>query len=87
MLQAEIYLNYKSGLDQYSGIKDMAVNHKVLTQTGSTFQIGIESEDGKRKVGDKIGYYKNWRKDIELWEDFIIPELDKKLKSAYKYGK
>jgi hypothetical protein len=29
-------------------------------------------------VGDKIGYYKNFRKDIELWENFIIPELDKK---------
>ena len=87
LLQAEIYLNYKSGLDRYSGVKDMAVNHGVLTQTGSTFQINIDSEDGKRKVGDKIGYYKNWRKDEDLWENYIIPELDKKLKSAYKYGK
>ncbi len=86
-LQAEIYLNFRTGLDKYSGLKDMAVNHGILTQTGSTFQIGMESEDGKRKVGDKIGYYKNWRKDVDLWENFIIPELDKKLKSVYSYGK
>ena len=32
-------------------------------------------------------YYKNWKKDKELWENFIIPELDKKLKLVYSYGK
>ena len=86
-LQAEIYLNFRTGLDRYSGLKDMAVNHGILTQTGSTFQIGMESKDEKFKAGDKIGYYKNWKKDKELWENFIIPELDKKLKLVYSYGK
>ena len=86
-LQAEIYLNFKTGLDRYSGLRDMAVNHGILTQTGSTYQIGMQSKDDKFKAGDKIGYYKNWKKDKELWEKFIIPELDEKLKTAYKYGK
>jgi RecA/RadA recombinase len=86
-LQAEIYLNFKTGLDKYSGITEMAVNHGVLTQTGATFQIGMDSECKKWKTGDKIGYKKNWSKDLELWENFIIPELDKKLEIAYKYGK
>lgn len=84
-LQAEIYLNFKTGLDKYSGLKDMAVNHGVLTQTGSTFQIGTDG-NSKYKKNDKIGFYKNWRADIDLWEKYIIPELDKKLALAYKYG-
>jgi RecA/RadA recombinase len=86
-LTAEIYLNFKTGLDKYSGLKDMAVNHGVLVQTGSTFQLGVTSDDGKYKANDKIGYYKNFRKDVDLFENYIIPELDKKLISAYKYGK
>jgi len=86
-LQAEIYLNFKTGLDKYSGLKDMAVNHGVLVQTGSTFLLGVDSEDGKYKANDKIGYYKNFRKNTDLFEEYIIPELDKKLEKAYKYGK
>lgn len=85
-LQAEVYLNFKTGLDKYSGLKDMAINHGVLISNGPTFQIGVESADGKYKVGDKLGYYKNWRKDAEFWENYIIPELDKKLAVAYRYG-
>lgn len=85
-LQAGIYLNFKTGLDKYSGLRDMAVNHGVLIQNGPTFQIGITSEDQKYKQGDKIGYYKNWSKDIDFWENYIITELDKKLLVAYKYG-
>lgn len=85
-LQAEIYLNFKTGLDKYSGLRDMAVNHGILIANGPTFQIGITSEDGKYKQGDKIGYYKNWSKDEDFWENFIIPELDKKLAVAYRYG-
>lgn len=85
-LQAGIYLNFKTGLDKYSGLRDMAVNHGVLISNGPTFQIGIDSEDGKYKKGDKIGYYKNWSKDIDFWENHIIPELDKKLSVAYRYN-
>ena len=76
-LQGEMYLNFKTGLDKYSGLREMAVNHGVLIQTGSTFQL---------PDGTKIGYYKNWRKDIELWEKTIIPALEEKLKNAYKYS-
>ena len=31
-LQAEIYLNFRTGLDRYSGLKDMAVNHTNVTK-------------------------------------------------------
>jgi len=75
-LEGEMYLNFRKGLDKYSGLKEMAVNHNVIVQTGSTFQL----PDGK-----KLGYYKNWKNDEGVWEQ-ILPELEKKLKESYSYS-
>jgi len=82
-LQCEIYLNYKSGLDKYSGLKELAVNHGVIVQAGSTFALA-SSEEGV--PGKKLGYYKNWGKDTELWEKTIIPQIEEKLKGVYSYS-
>ena len=76
-LEGEMYLNFKTGLDKYSGLKEMAVNHGVIQQTGSTYVL---------PDGTKLGYYKNWSSDIELWDNTIIPQLEEKLKIAFKYG-
>jgi RecA/RadA recombinase len=75
-LEGEMYLNFRKGLDKYSGLKEMAVNHKVITQTGSTFQL---------LDGTKLGYYKNWKSDEGIWEQ-ILPKLEKKLKESYSYS-
>ena len=75
-LECEMYLNFKTGLDRLSGLKDMAVNHGVLISTGSTFTP---------REGEKIGYYKNWKKDKKIWE-YILPRLEEQLKLKYKYG-
>ena len=77
-LEGEMYLNFKSGLDKYSGLKEMAVNHGVIDQTGSTYVL--------KATGKKLGYYKNWGKDTDLWDTDIIPALEEKLISAFKYG-
>lgn len=75
-LEGEMYLNYRNGLDKYSGLKEMAVNHGVIIQTGSTYQY---------PDGTKLGYAKNWTKNEDIWKK-ILPELEKKLKEAYSYG-
>ena len=75
-LEGEMYLNFRKGLDKYSGIKEMAVNHGVIQQTGSTYQF---------PDGTKIGYYKNWKTNKDIWSK-ILPELEKKLKVAYSYS-
>ena len=82
-LECEAYLNFKRGLDKYSGLKEMAVNHGVIEQTGSTFVLP-STKDGV--PGQKLGYYKNWKNDTELWEKTILPELEKKLKKQYSYS-
>jgi recombination protein RecA len=81
-LQCEMYLNYKNGLDKYSGLKDLAVNHGIILQSGSTYSLNVEEGLPEKK----LGYYKNWSKDISLWEETIIPKLEEKLVAAYRYG-
>lgn len=82
-LECEAYLNFKKGLDKYSGLKEMAVNHGVIEQTGSTFLLPSGKED---VPGQKLGYYKNWKSDTELWEKTILPRLEDKLKKQYSYS-
>lgn len=76
-LEGEMYLNYRNGLDKYSGLKEMAVNHGVIIQSGATYQL---------PDGSKLGYAKNWTKNDELWEEKILPELEKKIQDMYSYG-
>ena len=82
-LECEAYLNFKRGLDKYSGLKEMAVNHGVIEQTGSTFVLPSDKEG---VPGQKLGYYKNWKNNEELWEKTILPNLEKKLKKQYSYS-
>jgi len=83
-LEAEMYLSFKSGLNKYSGLLQMAAARGIVEQTGSTYLVGVNC--GKYKKGDKLGYAKNFVKDASFFEDFIIPELDKKLAEDYKYN-
>ena len=82
-LECEAYLNFKRGLDKYSGLKEMAVNHGVIEQTGSTFVLPSGEDD---VPGQKLGYYKNWKGNTELWEETILPRLEEKLKKQYSYS-
>lgn len=75
-LEASINLNYLTGLDKYSGLLEMAVNHGLIMQTGSTYT---------KPDGTKLGYAKNFTKESKFYEE-LIPLLDKKLETAYKYG-
>jgi len=76
-LEGEMYLNFKTGLDMYSGLREMAINHGVIIQNGSTYTL---------PNGEKLGYYKNWSKDKALWDEHILPPLEEKLKATFKYG-
>jgi RecA/RadA recombinase len=75
-LQCEMYLNFKSGLDKYSGLKQLAVDHEVVGQSGSTYSL---------KDGTKLGYYKKWKRDESVWEK-ILPDLEAVLVEKYTYS-
>jgi len=76
-LQGEMFLSFHTGLDRYYGLLDLAVGVGAVIQTGSTYQL----PDGK-----KIGYYKNFRKDKDLWENTILPVLEERIKKEWAYS-
>lgn len=76
-LQGEMFLSFHTGLDRYYGLLDLAVGVGAVIQTGSTYQL----PDGK-----KIGYYKNFRKDVDLWENTILPVLEERIKTEWAYS-
>lgn len=76
-LEGEMYLSFASGLDRYYGLLDLAVGMGVVVQNGSTYAL----EDGT-----KLGYYKVWRKNSDLWENKILPALEDRIKKEWAYG-
>ena len=75
-LEASLYLNFLKGLDKYSGLFDMAVNHGIILQTGSTYTM---------PDGTKLGYKKNFINE-KFYEEVILPGLEKILSEKYKYS-
>lgn len=76
-LEGEMYLSFANGLDRYYGLLDLAVGLGVIIQGGATYTL----EDGT-----KIGYYKNFRKDKELWETKILPRLEERIAKEWSYS-
>lgn len=76
-LECELYLNFKTGLDKYSGLKDLAMGNGIIIQSGSTYALAD---------GTKLGYYKKWKGDHDLWNEKILPELERVLAERYRYG-
>lgn len=76
-LETELYLNFKSGLSKYSGLLDMAIGYGIIVQSGATFALAD---------GTKLGYYKTWRDNEDLWNK-ILPLLENKLEAELRYKK
>jgi RecA/RadA recombinase len=76
-LEVEMYLSFANGLNKYHGLLDLLVGFGIIVQTGATYQL---------PDGTKLGYYKNFRKNVELWEKTFIPELEKKIAVEWKYS-
>lgn len=75
-LKTELYINFTSGLDKYSGLLDIAIGFDVIQQSGSTYSF----------QGEKIGYRKNFEKDGNFWEKKVFPVLEATLQEKLKYG-
>ena len=74
-LEGDIYLSFNTGLDKYYGLLEIAVGMGVMEQTGSTYVY----------KGKKMGYAKSFQDDAVFWES-IIPEIEAKMLTEWKYG-
>jgi recombination protein RecA len=68
-LEIEMYLNFRTGLNKYSGLLEMAEGYGVLQKQGHRYVLG----------GEMLGFYKDWKDDEAVWEK-VLPLLEDKLK-------
>lgn len=76
-IKGEMYLNFMTGLDKYHGLRDMAVEHGIIERHGPSYSLAD---------GTKLGYHKDWKNDATVWDTHILPKLDEKIKSLYRYS-
>jgi RecA/RadA recombinase len=74
-LKTELYLNFKTGLDENTGLFDLALALGVIEQAGKSYQF----------QGESVGYRKNLEKNKEFWQK-ISPVLEQKLNEELRYG-
>jgi hypothetical protein len=36
--------------------------------------------------GEKLGFYKAWRNNKDLWDNTLLPELESRIKKEWSYG-
>lgn len=75
-LNTEMYLNFKTGLDRYSGLLDLAVNMGMIQRTGATCVYN----------GEKLGYASKFEKDPDFWNGGPLQELDDLLRRELTYS-
>jgi hypothetical protein len=76
-LEGEMYLSFSSGLDKYYGLLEMLKGMGVVIANGATYTDWN---------GNKLGFYKSWRKDANLWENVLLPELESRIGTNWSYG-
>jgi recombination protein RecA len=67
-LETEMYLNFKTGLNKYSGLLEMAEGYGVLEKQGHRYALN----------GEVLGFFKEFKDNPDVW-DKILPLLEAKL--------
>jgi len=75
MLATDIYLNFKTGVDKYSGLFELAHGLGVITGD-RTYECN----------GNTLGYRKAFEKDANVWDNIIIPKLEEVLKKEFVFS-
>jgi len=73
-LETELYLNFKTGLNKYSGLLEMAEGYGVLEKAGHRYVLN----------GETLGFFKDWKDDESVWAK-ILPTLEEKLKTELSF--
>lgn len=75
MLETELYLNFKTGLNKYSGLFEIA----------KSFGIIVGDKSYELQDGTKLGFRKSILDNEEAWKK-IMPLLEEKIKSELRYS-
>jgi hypothetical protein len=84
--QAEVYLNFATGIDKYSGLDTLLENLDSLYLKDAQGNIGKGRtwylKDGDEEV--KLGSMKEWKNNEEVWQK-ILPQLNEIVKRELAY--
>lgn len=75
-LEQEILVSFEKGVDKYHGLLELAVGFNIIQATGPTYSFN----------GEKLGYAKSFIDNSEFWENKIIPLLQEKIDTHWKYS-
>jgi RecA/RadA recombinase len=73
-LETEMYLNFRTGLNKYSGLLEMAEGYGVVEKAGHRYVFN----------GETLGFFKDWKDDEAVW-DKILPTLEEKLQAGLAF--
>jgi len=80
MLSTDVYLNFKTGLDRYSGLFELAKGLNVI-QGDKTYTM-IDQHGAEIK----LGYRKNFERDPDMWENTILPVLEPIIQREFRFS-
>jgi|TARA_R110000822_G_scaffold1158_4_gene5208 recombination protein RecA len=72
----DLEINFKTGLNKYKGLLDLATRYDLIDRTGSTYVMD----------GNKIGYAASFESSAEFWENGPLQKLDKLLQADLNYS-
>jgi len=75
-LETTIELSYKTGLQRYSGLLDMAVAYGLISRDGARCSMGEQ----------KLGYASTFEHDPKFWEGDMLKRLDAEIKKDLSYS-
>ena len=73
-LEIEMYLNFRTGLNKYSGLVEMAEGYGVIEKNGHRYVFN----------GENLGFFKEWKDDEAVWNK-ILPKLEEKLQIGLSF--
>lgn len=76
-LKTSVYLNFKTGLDKYAGLLDMAQAFNIVAPSGPVWKWSANDESA--------GYRKDFERDPEFWKK-LLPLLEAKLTTELTYN-
>ena len=76
-LEGELYLSFSTGINKYYGLLEIMKGMGVVSNSGASYTDW---------EGNKLGFYGKFKKDIPLWEERLLPELEKRIKKHWAYG-
>jgi RecA/RadA recombinase len=75
MLETDLYLNFKTGLDKYSGLFEIAKGLGVITGD-KTYEFN----------GRKLGYRSAFERDADFWEKEALPVLEPLIQKSFSFS-